>query len=159
MLAQRNRALAPVLGRRARCLFGLLGERYTRPEGRATLRHATRPSKGRSSTGLSAAGVHDECLAASIGGRAPLQRRVKVWVDVEERPFRAASEAREKGTESCRDGRNAARVETKPINSIATRLKRAQGLGTRHDGRFFFAAANAALEGPLFHGIIGGRSS
>jgi len=50
-------------------------------------------------------------------------------------------------------------LKTKAIGSIATRPEKSARTGTRHDGRFFFAAANAALEGPLFHGIIGGRSS
>ena len=68
----------------------------------------TRSSTGRSTAGLSAAWLVPNVLPGSIGGRAPLQRRVEVWVDVEERPFRAASEARERGTESRRDGRNAA---------------------------------------------------
>ena len=68
----------------------------------------TRPSTGRSPAGLSAAWLVANVLPGSIGGRALLQRRVEVWVDVEERPFRAASQAREKGTESPRDGRNAA---------------------------------------------------
>jgi hypothetical protein len=36
------------------------------------------------------------------------ERRFKVCVDVEERPFRAASQVRERGTESRREGRNAA---------------------------------------------------
>ena len=38
-------------------------------------------------------------------GRAPLERRVKERADVEERPFRAASEARKKRTKSRRDER------------------------------------------------------
>ena len=67
----------------------------------------TRSSKGRSPAGLSTAWLVPNVLPGSIGGRAPLQRSVKVWVDVEERPFRAASEAKERGTESRRDGRNA----------------------------------------------------
>ncbi len=95
----------------------------------------TRSSTGRSTAGLSAAWLVANVLPGSIGGRALLQRRVKAWVDVEERPFRPTSEAREKGTESRRDGRNAARVETKPINSIATRPGKERKDGAPGSGR------------------------
>ena len=46
----------------------------------------------------------------------------------------------------------------KPSTASPPALKRAQGRGTRHDGRFFFAAANAALDGPLSCGIICGMA-
>ena len=81
----------------------------------------TRPSTRRSPTGLSAAGLVANVLPGSIGGRALLQRRVKAWVDVEERPFRAASQARERGTKSRREAKTPRELKTKAICSIPTR--------------------------------------
>ena len=90
----------------------------------------TRPSTGRSRAGLSAAWLVANVLPGSIGGRAPLQRRVKICVDVGERPFRAASQAREKGTE-CRQGRQKRCVtsKTKPIGIIATHPEKSARTG------------------------------
>jgi hypothetical protein len=49
-------------------------------------------------------------------------------------------------------------LKKNPSAASLPALKRAQGRGTRHDGRFFFAAANAALDGPLSCGIICGMA-
>jgi len=58
------------------------------------------------------------------------ERCFKVCVDVEERPFRAASQAREKGTE-CRQGRQKRCVtsKTKPIGIIATHPEKSARTG------------------------------
>ena len=81
----------------------------------------TRPSTRRSPAGLSAAWLVANVLPGSIGGRALLQRRVKVCVDVEEGPFRAASQAREGGTKSRREAKTPRELKTKAICSIPTR--------------------------------------